>query len=81
MATNLCSGACVSLGAGGWPGGRLTMAFARHRAGVKIAGLDPRRLYILCWREHDRRKLSPTLAAPTTLALTTLVAQCELSRR
>ena len=22
----------------------------------------PRRLYILCWREHSRRKLSPTLA-------------------
>jgi len=45
------------------------------------AGSGPRRLYILCWREHSRRKLSPTLAAPTTLALTTLVAQCELSRR
>jgi len=41
----------------------------------------PRRLYILCWREHSRRKLSPTLATPTTLVLTTLVAQCELSRR
>ena len=40
-----------------------------------------RRLYILCWREHSRRKLSPTLATPTTLALTTLVAQCELSMR
>ena len=37
------------------------------------------RLYILCWREHSRRKLSPTLATPTTLALTTLVAQCVLS--
>jgi len=42
---------------------------------------QPRRLYILCWREHSRRKLSPTLAKPSTLALTTLVAQCELSRR
>ena len=42
---------------------------------------QPRRLYILCWREHSRRKLSPTLATPTTLVLTTLVAQCELSRR
>jgi len=40
-----------------------------------------RRLYILCWREHSRRKLSPTLATPTTLAVTTLIAQCELSRR
>ena len=38
-----------------------------------------RRLYILCWRQHSRPKLSPTLATPTTLALTTLVAQCELS--
>ena len=29
----------------------------------------------LCsWREHSRRKLSPTLATPTTLVLTTLVA-------
>ena len=41
----------------------------------------PRRLYILCWSELSRRKLSPTLATPTTLVLTTLVAQCELSRR
>ena len=40
-----------------------------------------RRLYILCWREYSQRKLSPTLATPTTLALTMLVAQCELSRR
>ena len=40
-----------------------------------------RRLYILCWSELSRRKLSPTLATPTTLVLTTLVAQCELSRR
>jgi len=39
------------------------------------------RLYILCWSEHTRRKLSLTLATPTTLVLTTLVAQCELSRR
>ena len=44
-------------------------------------GRYPRRLYILCWRKHSRRKLSPTLATPTTLVLTTLVAQCELSRR
>ena len=43
-------------------------------------GTTPRRLYILCWREHSRRKLSPTLATPTTLVLTMLVAQCELSR-
>ena len=43
--------------------------------------LDPRRLYILCWSELSRRKLSPTLATPTTLVLTTPVAQCELSRR
>ena len=35
---------------------------------------------MLEWREHSRRKLSPTLATPTTPALTTLVAQCELSR-
>ena len=42
---------------------------------------DPRRLYILCWSELSRRKLSPTLATPTTLVLTTLVAQCELSSR
>ena len=41
----------------------------------------PRRLYILCWSELSRRKLSPTLATPTTLVLATLVAQCELSRR
>ena len=41
----------------------------------------PRRLYILCWSELSRRKLSPTLATPTTVVLTTLVAQCELSRR
>jgi len=41
----------------------------------------PRRLYILCWSELSRRKLSPTLATPTTLVLTKLVAQCELSRR
>ena len=41
----------------------------------------PRRLYILCWSELSRRKLSPTSATPTTLVLTTLVAQCELSRR
>jgi len=41
----------------------------------------PRRLYILCWSELSRRKLSPTLATPTTLVLITLVAQCELSRR
>jgi len=40
-----------------------------------------RRLYILCWSELSRRKLSPTLATPTTLVLTKLVAQCELSRR
>ena len=33
----------------------------------------PSRLYILCWRQHSRRKLSPTLATPTTLVLTTLV--------
>ena len=46
-----------------------------------LAQSEPRRLYILCWREHSRRKLSPTLATPTILALTTLVAQCELSRR
>ena len=43
--------------------------------------IRPRRLYILCWTELSRRKLSPTLATPTTLVLTTLVAQCELSRR
>jgi len=43
--------------------------------------MDARRLYILCWMEHSRRKLSPTLATPTTLALTTPVAPCELSRR
>ena len=42
---------------------------------------QPRRLYILCWSELSRRKLSPTLATPTTLVLTTPVAQCELSRR
>ena len=41
----------------------------------------PRRSYILCWRQYSRRKLSPTLATPTTLVLTTLAAQCELSRR
>ena len=40
-----------------------------------------RRLYILCWGELSRRQLLPTLATPTTLVLTTLVAQCELSRR
>ena len=45
------------------------------------AAKSPRRLYILCWSERSRRKLSPTLATPTTLVLTTLVAQCELSRR
>ena len=28
--------------------------------------LEPRRLYILCWSELSRRKLSPTLATPTT---------------
>jgi len=44
-------------------------------------GYYPRRLYILCWSELSRRKLSPTLATPTTLVLTTLVAQCELSKR
>ena len=38
-------------------------------------------VYILCWSELSRRKLSPTLATPTTLVLTTLVAQCELTRR
>jgi len=27
-----------------------------------MSRLQPRRLYILCWREHSRRKLSPTLA-------------------
>ena len=37
--------------------------------------------YILRWSELSRRKLSPTLATPTTLVLTTLVARCELSRR
>ena len=46
-----------------------------------VADRYSRRLYILCWREHSRRKLSPTLATPTTVVLTTLVAQCELSRR
>ena len=46
---------------------------------IKI--FNTRRLYILFWREYSRRKLSPTLAKPTTLVLTTLVAQCELSRR
>ena len=40
-----------------------------------------RRLYILRWSKLSRRKLSPTLATPTTLVLTTLVAQCELSGR
>ena len=46
-------------------------------------GYHSRRLYILCWSELSPRKLSPTLATPrpTTLVLTTLVAQCELSRR
>jgi len=44
-------------------------------------GCQRRRLYILCWRQYSRRNLSPTLAMPTTLVLTTLVAQCELSRR
>jgi len=39
-----------------------------------------RRLYILCWSELSRRKLSPTLATPAALVRTTLVAQCELSR-
>jgi len=43
--------------------------------------MDPMRLYILCWSELSRRKLSPTLATPTALVLTTLVAQCDLSRR
>ena len=47
----------------------------------KLCAATPRRLYILCWREHSRRKLSPTLATPNTLVLTTLIAQCELSRR
>ena len=42
--------------------------------------MSPRRLYTLCWREHSRRKLSPTLATPTTLVLTTLVAECKLNR-
>ena len=36
-----------------------------------------KRLYILCWRQHSRRKLSPL----TALALTTLVAQCEHNGR
>ena len=44
-------------------------------------GARSRRLYILCWNELSRRKLSMMLATPTTLVLTTLVAQCELSRR
>ena len=48
---------------------------------ASIHGLGSRRLYILCWSELSRRKLSPPLATPTTLVLTTLVAQCELSRR
>ena len=48
---------------------------------VYLPGARSRRLYILCWSELSRRKLSPTLATPTTLVLTTLVAQCELSRR
>ena len=48
---------------------------------IQRPGARSRRLYILCWRRHSRRKLSPTLSTPTTLVLTTLVAQCELSRR
>ena len=48
---------------------------------VSVCACVSRRLYILCWSELSRRKLSPTLATPTTLVLTTLVAQCDLSRR
>ena len=60
----------------------------RHHAAAAAAAAawlndegQPRRLYILCWREHSLRKLSPTLVTPATLVLITLVAQYELSRR
>ena len=59
-------------------GGDITL---RDQDGLISRGSSPRRLYILCWSELSRRKLSPMLATPTTLVLTTLVAQCELSRR
>jgi len=51
------------------------------RPHIRLSEDQSRRLYILCWRQYSRRKLSPTVATPTTLVLTTLVAQCELSRR
>jgi len=35
-------------------------SFTAQRHSLTV--LEPRRLYILCWREHSRRKLSPTLA-------------------
>ena len=53
----------------------------RPRTVAAHCNTHPRRLYILCWSELSWRKLSPTLATPSTLVLTTLVAQCELSRR
>jgi len=51
-------------------------------AAAELASLHvcPTELYIL-FSELSRRKLSLTLATPTTLVLTTLVAQCEVSRR
>jgi len=60
---------------------RRTESEARAVARGKDGEVRARKLYILCWREHSRRKLSPKLATPTTLVLTMLVAQCELSRR
>jgi len=60
---------------------RRTESEVRAVARGKDGEVRARKLYILCWREHSRRKLSPKLATPTTLVLTMLVAQCELSRR
>ena len=34
---------------------------------VPSTAVEPRRSYILCWREHSRRKLLPTLATATTI--------------
>ena len=60
---------------------RRLLRLRRGRGSHDVSPSNARRLYILCWRQYSRRKLSPTLATSTTLALTTLVAQCELSRR
>ena len=59
----------------------ITHMICQSTLDTQYSSVRATRLYILCWSEHTRRKLSLTFATPTTLVLTMLVAQCELCRR